>query len=129
MNAEATDTMIALCLRTQRLIEEIADVRRQLRATRQQAQTLTAQSRAIHPEAAWAHCIAEAPADVAEAPTLDTATLDPDPLAKEKLALHMIRAILEDFRIEQQLQLIKVLAVRTTVVARDRLGGPTPLSA
>jgi hypothetical protein len=129
MDADATEAMIALCLHTQRLLLETAEIRQQSTCARQQARTLTAQSQAIHPDAAWAHCTLEAPASVAELPTLATVALESDPLAKEKLALHMIRSILEDFPIEQQLRLIKVLAVRTTVVAHDRLRTATTLSA
>ena len=120
MDPDSLEGMVALCLRSSRLREETRQVIQDVRSTRAHTRALIAEAQ--HTHTVWPQGEPAPPAPLVSSPNLD-------PLAKEKLALHMIRAILDDFPIELQLQLIKVLAARTAVVAQDRLSYRAALSA
>jgi hypothetical protein len=125
--ANVPEDIAALYLRTQRQIVEVQAARRQLAVTRQETRALIEQAHLVHPDAAWPH-LREWPASTAaveEGPPLTPHLTQSSVGLETRQAARRIGAILRELPLEQQVNIVKALAARTMVLAREHLDAQT----
>lgn len=117
--------ILALIERARQQCVEIAAARNELAITRQETRALIERSQQIHNAAVW---VVATPPSEAPAPVPAYNSLE-EPNAHALETLRTIRDLLNCYPIEWQVTLVRILAVRTSAVAYDRLHPHVSMSA
>jgi hypothetical protein len=117
-----------LHFRVVRVFDELLTLQRRVEETCATSAALVAQLQQIHFDDIWTRAapITDAPE---LPPLLNPLTASTEPRAREKLAVKMMWAILNDFPVQKQVMLLKAITMRTMVLLHDEARAPRVLSA
>ncbi len=118
-----------LWLRAQRAMASVAHTHHDVEATWAESCALIAHAQQVCSEVPWRQGRPRVQDGAMVPPLSDPLLSTAEPHHQEKLALHMMRDILNDFPLEMQATLLKALTVRTMVLIHDELRRPLALSA